>query len=124
MGTRSITRVKDELGQSVAAIYRQYDGYLSGHGADLREGFGLFKIINGLGKDTTNVANGMGCLAAQIVAKLKTKAGGVYLVPTDADDEEFVYEIYPSKTCGRVMVKMSGHGFTYDGPLADLPKDD
>ena len=32
MGTRSLTFVYDEYGEKIINMYRQYDGYPSGHG--------------------------------------------------------------------------------------------
>ena len=37
MGTRSLTFVYDEDGRKIINMYRQYDGYPSGHGKDLAE---------------------------------------------------------------------------------------
>lgn len=73
MGTRCLTVVKDggKDAQDIICLYRQFDGYPDGHGAKLHELFGDFVIVNGLGGQSPNVANGMGCLAAQLVAKLK-----------------------------------------------------
>ena len=95
MGTRSLTFVYDSykakngklVHRPIINLYRQYDGYPSGHGAEIAEFLAPFKVGNGLGAgDNTNFANGMGCLAAQLVAKFKDGAGQFYLYPTDAVD--------------------------------------
>ena len=48
MGTRSLTFVKEQNGRKVSTyvcMYRQYDGYPSGHGLELAEFLGsLFGI--------------------------------------------------------------------------------
>ena len=43
MGTRSLTYIEESYGenrkkkQNILCMYRQYDGYISGHGAELAE---------------------------------------------------------------------------------------
>ena len=44
MGTRSLTHFK-ENGDTLATIYRQYDGYMSGHGVDLSHFLKSKKIV-------------------------------------------------------------------------------
>ena len=98
MGTRSLTRVYDGFdpkAKPIVCLYRQYDGYPEGAGKDLAEFLRPFTIVNGLGRDTAKVANGMHCLAAQLVAHFKTEPGGFYLYEPDTTDcgEEFEYRI-------------------------------
>lgn len=57
-------------------MYRQYDGYPSGHGQELADYLKTFRITNGISGDPINTANGMACLAAQIVAHFK--GGGAF----------------------------------------------
>lgn len=97
MGTRSLTFVYD--GDSrVVCMYRQYDGYPSGHGAELADFLCEFDaVVNGLRVgETRKVANGMGCLAAQLVANFKAEAGGFYLYPTNTNDagQDYEYHVY------------------------------
>lgn len=97
MGTRSITRVQIN-GETLVAIYRQYDGYISGHGKDLADFLENRRIVNGIIPGTEKeVFNGPGCLAANLVSFLKKpefeEAGNIYIYPTDADDEEYSYDI-------------------------------
>ena len=103
MGTRSLTRVistyKDEEKNKMVKIhlvnmYRQYDGYPSGHGVELADFLNAKKVVNGIGSDQ-NVFNGASCLAAQMVAHFKTGAGGFYLEPISAKEcgQEYEYEI-------------------------------
>lgn len=98
MGTRSLTRVIDDYSDDpIVCIYRQFDGYPGGMGLDLAEFLDGMSIVNGIGRDTPErAANGMGCLAAQLVKHLKDDIGNVYLYPTDAAGlgEEYVYTIY------------------------------
>ena len=69
MGTRSLTFVY-EGEKPIVNMYRQFDGYPSGHGAELAEFLTSFdEVVNGLPVgDNRRLANGMGCLAAQMIA--------------------------------------------------------
>jgi hypothetical protein len=96
MGTRSLTFVYDGK-EPIINMYRQYDGYPTGHGAELAEFLAPFTLVNGLGiNETRKVANGMGCLAAQLVTNFKDGAGGFYLYPTSAVDcgQDYEYHIF------------------------------
>lgn len=87
MGTRSLTFVYD-TDAILMNMYRQFDGYPSGHGLELAEFLNSFEaIVNGIPVgDKRKMANGMGCLTAQLVANFKDGAGGFYLYPADATD--------------------------------------
>jgi len=96
MGTRSLTYVYEGR-HPVVCLYRQYDGYPSGHGAELAEFLMGYDIVNGFGEKRAKLANGMGCLAAQMVAHFKTETGNFYLhAPLlDRDDgQDFEYHVY------------------------------
>ena len=61
-------------------IYHHWDGYPEGLGVKLASYLDDKKITNGLsGKNDYDVFNGMGCLAASLVAKLKEGPGDVYI---------------------------------------------
>lgn len=47
MGTRSITKVKDFDGSVIVKIYKQFDGYQSGFGEELRSFLSGKAIVNG-----------------------------------------------------------------------------
>lgn len=84
MGTRSLTVIVDKSWDKtveLCVIYRQFDGYPSGHGKELKEFLQGMKIINGIRLDERGpFANGMPCLAAQLIAHFKKEAkGGFYL---------------------------------------------
>ena len=52
MGTRSLTYIKDEYtDKNIICMYRQYDGYPSGHGLDLAAFLNNFRVVNGLSID-------------------------------------------------------------------------
>ena len=95
MSTRSLTRVKDD-GKVILTMYRHLDGYVEGgHGDELVTFLEGMVIVDGLsvGVNHPKVANGMGCLAAQLVSHFKTAPGDIYIYPEDSDDEEYNYQI-------------------------------
>jgi len=100
MGTRSLTFVYDDKTR-VMCMYRQFDGYPSGHGRELAEFLSSFDaVVNGYAfNETRKVANGMGCLAAQLVANFKVGVGGFYLYTTTSKDcgQEYEYHVYAEK---------------------------
>jgi len=105
MGTRSLTHVIEtykhngkKKKQTLLTMYRQYDGYPSGHGADLVNFLEGSKVVNGYGMNdegSKKVFNGTGCLAAQLVAHFKKGVGGFYLHRPNAKDcgEAYTYDI-------------------------------
>jgi hypothetical protein len=107
MGTRSLTYVYED-NTPIICMYRQFDGYMSGHGQELAEFLAPFTLVNGIPVgDTRKLANGMGCLSAQLVAHFKVGAGGFYLhVPKRNQDagQEYEYHVYQDK----VVVKDIG----------------
>ena len=134
MGTRSLTFVYDGE-EPIINMYRQYDGYPSGHGAELAEFLTPFTMVNGIPVgDTRKIANGMGCLAAQMVTHFKAgEAGQFYLYPTSAVDcgQDYEYHIYKDEQGIRVRITDRGcnmFGLTmsdkneaiFDGTLAEF----
>jgi hypothetical protein len=109
MGTRSLTILNDNDGQEIVVMYRQMDGYPSGHGKDLAEFLKPFTIVNGLGvTEGRKVANGGSCLAALAVSHFKgDTAGDIYLHPAGTRDawEEYRYHVTPKKG-GSVNLKV------------------
>ena len=101
MGTRSLTFVYDDVDTPLVCLYRQFDGYPSCHGVDLAMFLNGKTIVNGFNpkQNNENFANGMDCLAAQLIAKLKTGIGNIYIIPIDSKDvgEEYVYHIYNNR---------------------------
>ena len=88
MGTRSLTTFietyKDNKGkekkEKIVTMYRQYDGYPTGHGIELAEFLASGKMVNGFGLGVDHLQfNGMGCLSAQVVSHFKDGVGGFYL---------------------------------------------
>lgn len=97
MGTRSITTIVDN-GRKIVTMYRQFDGYPSGHGEELFDFLAPMKLCNGIGtqQSTGKWANGAGCLAAQMIAHFKTGIGGIYLETPRLKlaGEDFGYEVH------------------------------
>ena len=96
MGTRSLTHVYGESGDILCTMYRQYDGYPSGHGVDLAEFCADITLVNGISPNyDSRIANGMSCFAAQMIAHFKDGPGGFYLEKPGGDDmwEEYVYRV-------------------------------
>ena len=97
MGTRSLTFVYDE-DTPLINMYRQFDGYPSGHGVELAEFLSGFEIVNGYGEVKPKLANGMGCLAAQLIAHFKKSVGGFYIhAITDSVGVDYEYHVYANK---------------------------
>jgi hypothetical protein len=100
MGTRSLTYVYDENDNALVCMYRQFDGYPSVHGTELASFLQDREVINGIAGDqfdTKRFSNGMGCLAAQLVAFFKSDVGGFYLYPTTQNHDcwqDYEYHVY------------------------------
>lgn len=96
MGTRSNTVIIDigyDKPVKLVNMYRQFDGYPSGHGKELSAFLSGITMVNGIcGQGDKKVANGAGCLAAQMIAHFKTEPGGIYLEnPTGKCDNDYTY---------------------------------
>lgn len=97
MGTRALVRVFNGKAKPVelVCLYRQYDGYPDGLGEEVVDFVGPLTVTNGIQGDGGGTANGAGCLAAQLVAHLKDRVGGVYLHEPGTSDvgEEYEYRV-------------------------------
>ncbi len=118
-----MTIVLDEDGNEICVLYRQFDGYPTGHGEELREFMNGFRVVNGYGSTNENIkmANGMGCLAAQLIAHFKNGIGGFYLHAAGTRDcgEEYIYTIYQQKDHvvlpEAIWLKLQAGAVTYFG---------
>ena len=107
MGTRSLTFVYDSsnsddgtTNEAIMCIYRQYDGYPSCHGHELAQFLNSKTLVNGYGEQNSVEANGMSCLAAQLVVQLKHGVGGIYIyAPMTGRDysQDYEYHVYDDK---------------------------
>ena len=105
MGTRSLTFIHDgDNAKPFVCMYRQMDGYPSGHGLELQEFLKPIRMVNGIGlkDDGLVIANGAGCLAAQMVAHFKDGPGGIYLYASTSKDcwQDYEYHVYADENIG------------------------
>ena len=101
MGTRCLTYVYDGK-TPIMCMYRQFDGYLSGHGQELANFLNELQMGQGIsGKpELFTFANGMGDLAAQMIVWFKKTPGGFYIHPIELNQDalqEFEYHVYENK---------------------------
>ena len=118
MGTRCLTYVY-EGNSPLVCLYRQFDGYPSGHGAELANFLKGIKLGNGIADNPKmgKFANGMGCLAAQLVAHFKKSVGGFYIhLVTDSGGVDYEYHVYANK----VVVKDSDEEVVFSGSRKDF----
>ena len=90
-----------EVDKILTQIYHHYDGYPEYLGVELAEFLSDYRVVNGLGvekyrDDGSKIANGLGCLAAQVVAELKGVPGNVYLQKPSKEKgwEDYIYYIW------------------------------
>src|SRR5690606_30353852 len=106
MGTRSTTTFINEYdGKPMATCYKQCDGYPSGYGQDLADFLSGKTLVNGfsIGDTIETRFNGMGCLAAAVIAHFKTGIGEYYLTST-GDEQEYNYTVYEKD--GKIHLKV------------------
>ena len=98
VGTRCLTIILDENDNKIAAMYRNYDGYLDVHGKALATFLSDIVLVDGIPCNESpkriKYANGMECLAAQIVAHFKEKPGNIYLCNPDDNCDNGADYIY------------------------------
>ena len=108
MSTRAIIRIAEreegvtfnEMTEKIRVqIYHHYDGYPEGLGCRLAEFLCDYRVVNGLPLnyfENIKIANGMGCLTAQLIAALKEEPGNVYVdYPyQDRIDIDYTYYIW------------------------------
>jgi len=75
----------EEPNQTIVDIYHHWDGYPEGLGVTLASYLDDKKVTNGLSdRNDYSVFNGMGCLAASLIAELKDGPGDVYIEPRES----------------------------------------
>jgi hypothetical protein len=109
MGTRALTFVYDGS-TPIVNMYRQYDGYPSGHGLELAEFLTRGQLVNGLRGNDEAIFNGMGCLAAAMVANFKETPGGFYIYSVEDTEcgQDYEYHVYQVEDTIRVRVTNRG----------------
>ena len=77
-------------------LYKHYDGFPERLGVRLASYLKGYDITNGIISGVQGpIANGIGCLAAQLVSYIKDEPGNVYLRPPgNIDFEDYVYYIW------------------------------
>lgn len=94
MSTRHLTQIYDYNGAYLLTMYGQSDGYPEGYGQALADFLAEITLVNGIGDQKFKIANGPGCLAAQIVSHFKGDCvGSFYIYPPDAHLQEFNYKV-------------------------------
>jgi len=79
----------------MVSIYHHFDGYPEYLGVTLANYLEGKKIVNGLSADRdAPVFNGLGCMAASIIAELKEEAGNVYIEDPERPSGWIDYEYY------------------------------
>ena len=137
MATRGIVRfAKREAGVSFnehpekihTQIYHHYDSYPDHLGVGIAKFLSDIRVVNGIGsRKGTVLANGIGCLAAQVLTHLKLgrhyelekneiQQGNIYLdwPNTDRGDIEYCYYIWSDYDKGIWMSIFEGFGSAED----------
>lgn len=133
MGTRSTLHIQDEDKKTIVSVYRQYDGYPSGMGEDIRTALnnGQVELRNGFsgGDEVPKQFNGIQCLGAFLIGALKgvhkndegvttAQIGNIYL--TDAlDRQEYNYFLFPQNDTVHMRVE-SGRDVLFNGLLSEF----
>lgn len=122
MGTHCRTIICDNK-TPLISMYRQFDGYLSRHGLELARFLLDMKIVTGLGLglECEQVANGAGCLAAQMIAYFKNAPGNIYIEPIpdeETDHVDYVYKVQVDS--GKITVEVTGDGNNFKGTVSEF----
>ena len=78
----------------MVSIYHHYDGYPEGLGVTLASYLDGYRITNGLGRDNEYIFNGLGCLAASLIAELKDGPGNIYIEDPNVPHTWIDYDYY------------------------------
>jgi hypothetical protein len=140
MGTHSLIFFSEtKRSKPFCCVYKRWAGYPTDLGAKIKT-FGYnITLVNGLSGDQTNLADGMGCFAAQLIAHLKSASpgpGDIYMEPpTKGMDrwQEFEYHLWDASgltrskkgfgansPVGITVYSNSRHKTLYDGLLRDF----
>jgi hypothetical protein len=111
MSTRASIKFIDKDGNFLANVYHHYDGYPQYLGAKLLE-LTSSKMVNGLPSTMVvgELFNGMECLVASVISRLKTQPGNVYIYPESAfgqSDEDYLYMVVEDHIGTRVSITVS-----------------
>ena len=84
----------EEPNQTIVDIYHHWDGYPEGLGVKLASYLDGWRIVNGMGRENDTLFNGLGCMAASIVAELKDGPGNVYIEDPERKHSWLDYEYF------------------------------
>lgn len=112
MSTTALTTIIEQGSDyPLVQLHRQFDGYVSGHGLALAEFLSTVALIDST--PTTSVprgrtfAFGAGCLAARLIAKLKTEPGNFTLVSASPGQEaDFTYVVVVDSQAATIKVEV------------------
>ena len=126
MGTRSNTLIVEE-GEQLVNMYRQMDGYLEGHGAELLAFLEPITMVDGINlHGDPSQANGGECLAAQMIAYFKKGVGNIYIDRPLLQQEDYVndftYTIIPHITGGIQVTVHEYQDQIFDGTIPQFKK--
>ena len=94
MATRAAFRVRNE--KDVFLAFTTSDGFPSGMASEIANWIKKGRWVTGVSIDDDLQFNGIGCFAAALIARIKTGAGGVYIIPENEwgnGAEDFLYDI-------------------------------
>jgi hypothetical protein len=140
MGTACLTVVLNKEEQEIVWVYVPQDGYPASFGRILADLLSGITIVDGLPAQQTDpnimsvidelptIANGLECLAAEIVKYLKEEPGYVYLYPPGTKGLYVAYTYvvtgqFGEGPCVRVYddyYKSEEAELLFDGPASDL----
>ena len=80
--------------KKLVSIYHHWDGYPEYLGVTLASYLEDKKITNGLSRGDSYYFNGLGCMAASIIAELKDEPGNVYIEDPNRPHAWIDYEYY------------------------------
>jgi hypothetical protein len=80
--------------KTIVDIYHHYDGYPEYLGVKLASYLNDYHIVNGVGREGDTLFNGIGCMAASIIAHLKDSPGNVYIEDKDNPHGWLDYNYY------------------------------
>ena len=91
MSTSCVVTFFDD-GEPLCAFYKHSDGAL--FNKELGDFLDGYKVVNGLPlvRPSDKIANGISCLAAQVIANFKTKPGQIYMARTN-DEGDYNYAV-------------------------------
>lgn len=121
MGTHAQTRIFED-NECIVCMLRQSDGYPESHGRELFDFLTSKRLINGIANYNSNTeANGIGCLAAQMVVHFKKGIGRIYLQANQGREYEYNYDIYNSDMSEHLSLVVTRQDIVlFEGSLNDF----